>query len=91
MQCNTALGFVFSGLAVWSLYFQKDWPAHVFGALVALIGTCTLLKYMLNVNLGIDYYSCRPLPQLRLHTPDGWHQYGTVFHAGGQFRLAEPD
>jgi PAS domain S-box-containing protein len=54
MQYNTALGFVFSGVALLCLLFNRPRPASIAGYLLLLVGGLTLVEYIASVNLGID-------------------------------------
>ena len=54
MQYNTALGFVFSGLALTMLVAGRSRIAMGFGAVTALLGGLTLVEYIGGRNLGID-------------------------------------
>lgn len=54
MQYNTALGFVFSGLALTILVADRPSIGVAFGAVAALIGGLTLVEYGGDVSLGID-------------------------------------
>lgn len=55
MQYNTALGFLLSGIGIFTLSHKK-WHrlALLCGILIGSIGFLTLLQYLLNIDLGID-------------------------------------
>lgn len=54
MQYNTALGFLVSGIGMIAMALQTPRLAQVGGALAVLIGTLTLVEYVLGHDLGID-------------------------------------
>jgi hypothetical protein len=61
MKPNTALGFMFSGLALVGLstgrgakHFGRPFISFLCSALVATLGVATLGEYVLALNLGID-------------------------------------
>jgi sensor domain CHASE-containing protein len=54
MQYNTALGFLLSGGALLALAGRKSRLALVFGAIVTLIGSLTLIQYIFDVDFRID-------------------------------------
>ena len=54
MQYNTALGFTFSGISLLFFHFNKSRLGLLFGVLVGLLGSLTLLEYLLGTSLGVD-------------------------------------
>ncbi|MGI9331287.1 MAG: ATP-binding response regulator [Gammaproteobacteria bacterium] len=54
MQYNTALGFIFSGLALLGLGRRIQWLALTAGGIATLIGVLTLFEYIAQFDLGID-------------------------------------
>lgn len=54
MQFNTAIGFLFSGLAMVCLYRDKFECAQILGGFAFLIGFASLSQYMFQVDLNID-------------------------------------
>jgi two-component system cell cycle sensor histidine kinase/response regulator CckA len=51
---NTALGFIFCGLALWAFVFGRRRIALVSGGVATGIGLLTLLQYSFNLDFGID-------------------------------------
>ena len=54
MQYNTALGFVLCGACMFLEMFRKQYSTVTIGALLIVIGSLTLLEYLIGQNLGID-------------------------------------
>jgi hypothetical protein len=60
MKANTALGFVFSGVALWLLR-EDDGPrasrvaAGGLGAVISVVAALTLAEYVFGIGLGIDH------------------------------------
>jgi PAS domain S-box-containing protein len=54
MQFNTALGFLFCGTAILLVGQEKAMQAGFLGILIFLLGSSTLLEYVLRLNIGID-------------------------------------
>ncbi|MCZ6855738.1 MAG: response regulator [Gammaproteobacteria bacterium] len=54
MQYNTALGFVLCGAGLVGLARDKRWLASTAGYLAVLVGSLTLLEYVIQADLGID-------------------------------------
>jgi PAS domain S-box-containing protein len=63
MKANTALGFVFSGLALWlkaspSTQSSPRWhhAAQILAGVTILLGLLSLLEYLLHLDFGIDQW-----------------------------------
>ena len=55
MQYNTALGFVLCGSGMLSeIFIRRRYIAIILGALVIILGSLTLLEYIMALNFGID-------------------------------------
>jgi len=54
MKANTAIAFIFVGLALLLFEFKHKFYAGVFATVVALIGLSTLSEYVFGWKLGID-------------------------------------
>ena len=59
MKANTALGFLLSGIALWTLQTEplsdaNHWIGRTCAAIVAVIGLFSLLEYWGELDLGID-------------------------------------
>ncbi len=55
MQFNTALAFLFSGLALICVYKGRRDCSQVAGVIVAFIGFSSLLQYVFHIDLHIDH------------------------------------
>jgi hypothetical protein len=54
MQYNTALGFLFCGLGLICINFERLSLGRFFGGTAALIGMITLAQYIWGINTGLD-------------------------------------
>jgi signal transduction histidine kinase len=54
MQYNTALGFMICSIGLIAMLFDRKKLGVVFGGIVAMIGTLTLVQYIFGVDLRID-------------------------------------
>ena len=54
MQYNTALGFILGGIGSICMQFNLKRANILFGSLVALVSSLTLLQYIFDIHLGID-------------------------------------
>ncbi|PHQ79900.1 MAG: hypothetical protein COB66_05910 [Coxiella sp. (in: Bacteria)] len=52
MQYNTAIGFILSGIGL--LLLRYRYVALFIGVLILLLGTLTLIEYIVGIDLGID-------------------------------------
>jgi diguanylate cyclase (GGDEF)-like protein len=66
MQFNTALGFLFLGLALFCLLHGRSGLTQFLAGLTVLMAGLTLLQYITGLNLGIDELFWRH--QITLHT-----------------------
>ncbi len=54
MQYNTALGFVLCGSGMLLEIFKNRYPTVIIGIVVIVLGSLTLLEYLMGLNIGID-------------------------------------
>lgn len=69
MQYNTALGFIFSGLAIIALQSSRIRLAQIFSVTVLLIGGLTLWQIVTGLNLHIDQLFMQHYVVVKTDTP----------------------